>query len=74
MDPKWEKNNWKNAKREPVKNADLWQRLIVLSQKHDVQWHWVKAHAGHPENEECDTLAREAALYAATEIDQGFSV
>ncbi len=70
--PKWEKNNWKNAKREPVKNADLWQRLMLLSQKHQVHWHWLKAHAGHPENEQCDALAKDAATYDADEDDLGF--
>ena len=70
---KWEKNNWKNAKRQPVKNADLWQRLILLSQKHDVSWHWLKAHAGHPENERCDTIAEEAAMHDAHHDDLGFT-
>lgn len=53
----WQKNGWKNAKREPVKNADLWQRLLDEAAKHTVSWHWVKGHAGHPENELADQLA-----------------
>lgn len=53
----WKKNGWKNANRKPVKNADLWKELDRLTQKHDVHWHWVKAHAGHPENERADALA-----------------
>lgn len=53
----WKKNGWKNAKKQAVKNADLWQRLDKLVAQHDVNWHWVKGHSGHPENEIADTLA-----------------
>lgn len=53
----WKKKGWRNSKNEPVKNADLWQRLDLLSVMHRIQWHWVKAHAGHPENELADALA-----------------
>lgn len=56
----WKKNGWKNSKKEPVKNADLWQRLEALSSQHQIRWHWVKAHAGHPENERVDALATQA--------------
>ncbi len=55
----WKKNGWKNAAKKPVKNADLWQRLDTAIQHHDVTWHWVKGHAGHPENERADELARQ---------------
>lgn len=54
---KWQKNNWQNSKKQPVKNADLWQRLVVEADRHSVEWHWVKGHAGHPENELADELA-----------------
>ncbi len=56
----WKKNGWRNAKREPVKNADLWQRLDELASLHQIQWHWVKGHSGHPENERADALANQA--------------
>lgn len=55
----WKKNGWKNAKKEPVKNAELWQRLEKAIERHDVSWHWVKGHSGHPENERADALARQ---------------
>lgn len=54
---KWKKNGWKTANRKPVKNVDLWKRLDTAVQEHDVEWHWVKGHAGHPENERADQLA-----------------
>lgn len=53
----WKKKGWRNSKKEPVKNSDLWQALDQLAQMHEIQWHWVKAHAGHPENERVDALA-----------------
>jgi ribonuclease HI len=68
----WKKNNWKTSQKEPVKNQDLWRRLDAACQGHKVNWHWVKGHAGHPENERCDELARVAATHQATEIDAGF--
>ena len=55
----WKKNVWKNAAKKPVKNAELWQRLDAANARHDVTWQWVKGHAGHPENERADELARE---------------
>jgi len=55
----WKKNGWKTAARKPVKNADLWQQLEKAIEIHDVEWHWVKGHAGHDENERADALARE---------------
>ena len=54
----WKKNGWKTADRKPVKNVDLWQRLDAALGEHQVKWHWVKGHAGHPENERADELAR----------------
>jgi ribonuclease HI len=57
----WQKNGWRTADRKPVKNADLWQRLIEASQRHLVDWRWVKGHSGHAENERADRLASAAA-------------
>jgi len=53
----WKRNGWKTSDKKPVKNADLWQQLDQLAQQFDVSWHWVKGHAGHPENELADALA-----------------
>lgn len=55
----WKKNNWVKSDKKPALNADLWERLLVLLDKNDVTFKWVKGHAGHPENERCDTLAVE---------------
>jgi len=54
----WKKNGWKNSAKKPVKNAELWQRLDAANARHQVTWEWVKGHAGHPENERADALAR----------------
>ena len=54
----WIRNGWKTAAKKPVKNADLWKQLSDAVSRHDVKWHWVKGHAGHPENERADELAR----------------
>src|SRR3990167_565781 len=56
----WKQKGWRTASKQPVKNADLWQALDEAARQHDVQWHWVKGHSGHPENELCDQLANEA--------------
>jgi ribonuclease HI len=55
--PKWKRNGWKTAGKQPVKNADLWQRLDTAMQRHTVEWLWVKGHAGNPGNERADALA-----------------
>jgi ribonuclease HI len=55
----WKKKGWKTAANKPVKNAELWQQLDTARHRHEVHWHWVKGHAGHPENERADELARE---------------
>ncbi len=55
----WKRNGWKTAAKKPVKNAELWQRLDEAQARHQVTWQWVKGHAGHPENERADELARE---------------
>ncbi len=54
----WKANGWKTAAKKPVKNADLWQRLDTARQRHKVNWHWVRGHSGHPENERADRLAQ----------------
>ena len=53
----WKKNGWRTSGRKPVKNQDLWQALDAAAARHDVHWHWVKGHSGHPENERADGLA-----------------
>jgi ribonuclease HI len=55
----WKARGWKTADRKPVKNEDLWRRLDEAAARHTVRWHWVKGHAGHPENERADALARQ---------------
>ena len=57
----WLKKGWKRGKNEPVKNVDLWKRLLAAKERHEVTFHWVKGHDGHPQNERCDTLATTAA-------------
>ncbi|MEM1360469.1 MAG: ribonuclease HI [Pseudomonadota bacterium] len=54
----WKRNGWKTAAKKPVKNDDLWRRLDSAQARHEVRWEWVKGHAGHPENERADALAR----------------
>lgn len=60
----WKARGWKTAAKKPVKNVDLWQRLDAALAGHDVSWHWVKGHAGHPENERADELARQGMAEA----------
>lgn len=55
----WLRNNWRNSQKKEVLNRDLWERLLRAAEPHDVTWHWIKGHDGHPENERCDRLARE---------------
>ena len=69
----WLKRGWKNAQKKPVKNVDLWKRLLAAVEPHDVSYHWVKGHAGHPENERCDELATAAADGDNLAVDEGFS-
>lgn len=54
----WKKKGWKNTQKKPVKNQELWKQLDELCSHHYVNWNWIKGHNGHPENEECDTLAK----------------
>ncbi|GAA4660381.1 ribonuclease HI [Bartonella pachyuromydis] len=56
----WKKNNWRTTSKSPVKNIELWQALEDVCSRHTVRWHWVKGHAGHPDNERADALARKA--------------
>ncbi len=65
----WKKRDWRTADRKPVKNQDLWQRLDAAIAPHQVSWHWVRGHAGHPENERVDELARAAAKAEAGAVE-----
>ena len=58
----WQKNGWKTAARKPVANAELWRALVEASKRHDIEWKWVKGHAGDPDNEIADQLACDAAI------------
>ncbi len=58
----WKKRGWKTADKKPVKNEDLWRALDAAAQRHQVEWHWVRGHAGHAENERADALARAAIV------------
>ena len=60
----WRRNGWRTADKKPVKNADLWQALVTAADRHQIEWEWVKGHAGHPDNERADRLASDAALAA----------
>jgi ribonuclease HI len=63
----WKERGWRTADRKPVKNIDLWQRLESAIAPHDIDWHWLKSHVGHPENERADALARQAIKRARAE-------
>jgi ribonuclease HI len=56
--PRWQANGWRTADKKPVKNQDLWQGLAIAIQPHQIDWHWVRGHTGHAENERADQLAR----------------
>ena len=68
----WQRKNWVNSAKKPVKNVDLWQRLIPLLARHRVRCVWIRGHAGHPQNEHCDELARTFAARADLPRDPGF--
>lgn len=68
----WQRNGWKNSEKKPVKNQDLWQRLLPLLATHQVRFHWVRGHSGHRENERCDQLARAAAQKSGLPVDAGY--
>jgi ribonuclease HI len=63
---RWKQNGWRTAAKKPVKNEDLWRRLDTALQGHDVEWHWIKGHSGHVENERADQLARDRIKDAAS--------
>ncbi len=67
----WKARGWKTADKKPVKNCDLWQRLESAAGGHQIEWHWVRGHSGHAENERVDDLARQAAKAAAKEAAGG---
>ena len=67
---KWRQNGWRTADKKPVKNVDLWQRLEAAAARHEVDWIWVRGHAGHPENERADALARAGAARAAKDANE----
>jgi len=69
---KWRSNGWKLASRQPAANVDLWERLLAQAERHDVDFRWVKGHAGIPENERADQLAMQAALTPGLPIDEGY--
>lgn len=58
----WQRKGWRNSKKEPVLNRDLWEELLKLAERHTIEWRWVRGHNGHAENERCDSLAREAIV------------
>jgi ribonuclease HI len=58
---KWQRNGWRTSSKKPVKNQDLWERLLPLLERHTMHFHWIRGHSGHPENERCDALARTQA-------------
>lgn len=68
----WKKKNWMTAAKKPVKNRDLWQALDEAIIRHSINWHWVKGHSGHAENDRCDLLARQAAEKGPYAEDHGY--
>ena len=69
----WIRNGWKTSDKKPVRNQDLWERLIRLQKQHTIEWKWVKGHAGHRENERCDALANQASRSKDLIEDTGYS-
>ena len=67
----WKRKGWVNASKQPVRNADLWHDLIEAATRHRIEWHWVRGHDGHVENERVDKLASDAALVAMAELKGG---
>lgn len=68
----WQKKGWRTASKEPVKNRDLWERLLRAIEPHEIAWQWVRGHTGNPENERCDELAVAAANGGELAVDTGF--
>jgi ribonuclease HI len=69
----WQKKGWRTASKEPVKNRDLWERLLRAIGEHDIDWQWVRGHTGVPENERCDQLAMAAASGGGLAEDTGYT-
>ncbi|SFI10335.1 RNase HI [Tindallia magadiensis] len=69
---RWQANNWKRNKKDKAENSDLWKKLLELLEMHKVTLHWVKGHNGHPENERCDEMVKEAADKENLPIDAGY--
>ncbi len=69
--PGWKARGWRTAAKAPVKNIDLWQRLEAAAAPHQIEWHWVRGHAGHPENERADALARGAIAAQRQRVQDG---
>ncbi len=67
----WVRRGWKNSQKKDVANRDLWERLLELTRRHQVRWHWVRGHAGHAENERCDELARAAIKSGRGKVQGG---
>jgi len=66
----WRKRNWLNSQKKPVLNRDLWEKLLMLTERHHIAWHWIKGHSRHPENERCDKLAKGAIReHTGREVD-----
>ena len=68
----WKRRGWMTTSKTPVKNRDLWEQLAAETERHTVQWQWVKGHAGNSENERCDALAQQAARGRVLETDLGY--
>jgi ribonuclease HI len=68
----WQRKGWRRHRKAPVLNADLWKTLLSLCQTHEVQFEWIKGHAGHPENERCDVLSMQFLQMKELAIDEGF--
>jgi ribonuclease HI len=69
---RWRSNGWRTSQDQPVKNADLWLQLLDLASKHEIEWRWVRGHAGNPDNERCDRLALAAARDPEQLIDAAY--
>lgn len=70
----WIRRGWKNANKKPVANVDLWQRLLAAKEPHEVNFHWVRGHAGNAQNERCDELATQAADGPGRIVDEGYEL
>jgi ribonuclease HI len=67
----WQRNGWRTGDRRPIKNLDLWQKLIETAARHQAEWLWIRGHSGHPENDRADALARAAARRQQAELARG---